>query len=98
MGQAVLSTNSYFNTWTVTTDSTSVINLDIQKSTYANYPNTSSLHGSTGIFISSSTKNTGTTGYWSGSTGIAGDIMLVKLLATDNTASKVMLSIGYSTY
>ena len=99
MGQAVLDSNTAFNTWTVLVDSSSTVTLDVLKSTYANYPSTTSMCGSTGIFISASVKNTGTTGYWTaGITGASGDILVAKLLSTDNTASKVILNLGYTLF
>jgi hypothetical protein len=98
MGQTILASNSAFTTWTLLTDATSSIKLDIQKSTYANYPNTSSLHGSTGVFINASTKNTGTTSAWSGSTGASGDVLKVILTGSDGTASKISLLLAYTNF
>lgn len=98
MGQVSLTGNNSFSTWTVLTDVTSSINVDVQKSTYAGYPNFSSWNGNTGIFISSGLKNTGTTGYWSGVTGASGDILRVILSGSDASASKVTLNLGYTLF
>jgi hypothetical protein len=87
-----------FNSWTLLADASSSINVDVQKSTYAVYPNTVSMHGTTGIFISSTTKNQGTMTYWAGSTGAAGDVIRVALNKSDATASKINLSLGYTLF
>jgi Collagen triple helix repeat (20 copies) len=98
MGTAVLTGNTAFNTWTLLTDVTSSINVDVQKSTYSGWPNTSSMHGSTGIYLTAATKNTGSTSYWLGITGITGDNILVKLTSSDASATKVILSLAYTHY
>ena len=96
LGQTVLSHDTVFDSWTVLTDSSSSLVLDIQKSTYSNYPDTISMHGSTGIFLASSTKNTGTTAFWSGNTGSAGDILKVVLTESDGSANIVSLTLNYT--
>lgn len=97
MGQTVLATNSAISNWTLLTDATSTIKVDVQKSSYANYPNTTSMHGSTGIFINAGIKNTGTTAFWSGgNTGAVGDVIKVILTGSDGTASKVSVLLSYS--
>ena len=98
MGQITLSGNTAFNSWTILTDVTSVVNLDVQKASYASYPNFTSMHGSTGLFISSGLKNTGTTAYWAGATGTSNDILRVVLLSSDASASKVSLNLGYTLF
>jgi hypothetical protein len=96
MGQTTLATNAIFDYWTLLTDATSSIKIDVQKSTYVDYPNTVSMHGSTGVFINASVKNTGTTSSWTTNTGTAGDIIKVILTGSDGTASKVSLLLKYS--
>jgi hypothetical protein len=98
MGQTTLPGNTAFNTWTIFTDTTSSINLDVRKSSYANYPDTTGLHGTTGLFILSGIKNTGITDYWSGQTGASGDLIRVILAGSDGSASKISLNLGYSLF
>jgi hypothetical protein len=98
MGQTVLAFNSYFDSWTLLSDSSSSIKLDVQKSTYANYPSTTSMHGSTGVFINSAYKNTGTTASWSDNSGASGDVIKVILTGTDGTASKISLLLKFAPF
>ena len=98
MGQTVLTGNTAFNNWYLLADASSSINVDVQKSTYANYPATATLHGTTGLFLAATVKNTGTTNYWSGTTGASGDVLRVILAGSDATASKVSLSLTYTLF
>jgi len=99
MGQVSLTGNTFFNSWTILTDVSSTVNFDVEKGTYAGYPtDLTSMHGSTGLFINSGLKNNGNMGYWSGPTGISGDVIRVNLIGSDASASKISLNLGYTLY
>lgn len=96
LAQSMFFANTRFISWTLLTDVTSLINVNIQKSDYLSYPNMTSMHGSTGIFIDSGLKNTGTTEWWPGSTGAQGDIIRATLVSTDSSAAKIDLLLSYT--
>jgi hypothetical protein len=98
MGTYQLSGNTNFSAWTVFTDVTSSVKVDVLKSTYSTYPTFVSYIGSTGIYTSSTIKNNGTVGWWGGTTGTSGDLVQAKILSTDSSASKVTLALTYNVY
>lgn len=96
MGYVTLASDATFSNWTLLTDATSTIKVDIQKSSYANYPFTISMHGSTGIFVNASVKNTGVTSAWDTTSAASGDIIKAILTGTDGSANNISLFLKYS--